>query len=190
MEYSIPELSSGLLNPEEYMKTKDYLLFSPTNIIKRTDVVIFNLIDSLKSIKNLPEEILLVLRLHPKQDIADIAQSQEFQFISKDEDVTEVCLATDIMVGMSSMIMVEAYELGTNTISLMPRKSEFSWMHQSHSKSIPTFFCKEDFINNIESTISNFDKINQYKHSKKRNSVANDVASYIVENTMLHNINS
>lgn len=137
------ELSEGL-QQIALAKTNEYSLAAPNNISKRTDVVIFNFLSVVQRLKEQGFLLKSVIRLHPKQNKRDILEIYDFDYISTGGESIEVCLASDIVVGMSSMILAEAYQLGKPVISVLPRLTEIEWMPVGIRKKIKICFSQEE----------------------------------------------
>lgn len=142
------ELSSGL-DIGGYEKNSDYSLEAPTNHVKRTDVVVYNFLEAVDKLRGMGASLKTVLRLHPKQTLEDIKLSERFDLISKGGDAVQVCISSDIVVGMTSMILVEAVELGTVVISLLPRSKEVDWIHTSIRHKIPICTDYTEFLSQL-----------------------------------------
>lgn len=142
------ELSEGL---QEVTKTSEYSLKSPTKIVKRTDVVVYNFLSVLDELRDSGFSFKTVLRLHPKQTVENIFLSEHFDYVSTGGDSLKVCMASDIVVGMTSMILAEAFELGTSVISLLPRSREIDWMHVDIREKIAICVTRDDLLTKIHS---------------------------------------
>lgn len=119
------EISSGL-NQEQFLLSKEYTLFGRGGSKKRTDIILEELIDA---IAFLPERPYLVLRLHPKNELSEFAEyMQNFDQISRDQPLLDMLFASDCVIGMTSMLLLEAALLGKPTFSIVPRKEERVWL--------------------------------------------------------------
>jgi hypothetical protein len=88
------------------------------------------LIDSLK---RSDIEAQTVLRLHPNSSIDDFNPiSSEFDEISSNSDPYDDCLKCDLIVGISSMLLLEASLIGKPTLSIMPDLNELYWMPNNY----------------------------------------------------------
>ena len=139
------ELSSGL-QQDGMERNRGYSLKAPDNILKRTDVVVFNFLAAVEQLKTLGLSFKTVIRLHPKQSENDKLQINDFDYVSKGSESVEVCLASDIVVGMGSMVLAEAHQMGKPVVSLLPRLKEVDWMPVAIRDKIRICYSKEDLI--------------------------------------------
>ena len=117
---------SGGLNPEQFLLSGEYTLFGRGGSKKRTDIVLEEL---LGAIAFLPERPYLVLRLHPKNELSEFAEYVEnFDQISRNQPVLDMIFASDCVIGMTSMLLLEAALLGKPTFSIVPKKEEGDWL--------------------------------------------------------------
>lgn len=117
---------SGGLNPDQFLLSKEYTLIGRGGSKKRTDIVVEEL---LEAVALLPERPYLVLRLHPKNDPAEFdGYMDEFDQISREQPVLEMIFASDCVIGMTSMLLLEAAILGRPTFSIVPKKEERDWL--------------------------------------------------------------
>jgi hypothetical protein len=119
------EISDGL-NPDQFLLSKEYTLFGRGGSKKRTDIVVEELLEFMSG---LPERPYLVLRLHPKNEPGDFAgYMEEFDLISQEQPVLDMIYASDCVIGMTSMLLLEAAILGKPTFSIVPKKEEKDWL--------------------------------------------------------------
>lgn len=119
------EISAGL-NPDQFLLSKEYTLFGRGGSEKRTDIV---LEEFLEAMTLLPERPYLVLRLHPKNEPGEFAgYMEEFDQISREQPVLDMIFASDCVIGMTSMLLLEAAILGRPTFSIVPKKEERDWL--------------------------------------------------------------
>jgi hypothetical protein len=117
----ISEISDGL-NPELYKRLDSYTLHGDQNNSGRTEIV---LDEFLLAFKELDTKPYLILRLHPKQSSADLQSYLEhFDLVSKEENALEIVNASDLVIGMSSSLLSEAYYLGKSVLSIVPDPAE------------------------------------------------------------------
>lgn len=93
----------------------------------RTEIIIEELLIALKSI---PQKPYLLLRLHPKDDPNDfVAYLEDFDQIDWKAPAHELVFCADLVVGMTSMLIMEAALLDRPTLSILPRDIEKDWLH-------------------------------------------------------------
>jgi hypothetical protein len=117
---------SGGLNPDQFVLSKEYTLFGRGVSQKRTDIVVEEL---LEAIALLPKRPYLVLRLHPKNELSEFAgYMDEFDQISREQPMLDMIFASDCVIGMTSMLLLEAALLGRPTFSIVPKEEERDWL--------------------------------------------------------------
>lgn len=123
------ELSTGL-NAEQYQSSSDYTLAGRGSAVGRTEIVVEELLDSInRLIDHGFKKPYIVLRRHPKETLSDLSDyTHEFNLVSQGGNPLELIYAADIVVGMSSMLLAEAYVLGVPVLSILPREIEQEWL--------------------------------------------------------------
>lgn len=112
----------------QFRRSDDYTLHGRGSSETRTEIVTEEVLDAVKA---LPEDQrpLLVLRHHPKNVDADFGSlGAEFDAVSIGGPTLDVLAACDLVVGMSSMVLVEASLLGRPTLSVVARPAERGWL--------------------------------------------------------------
>jgi hypothetical protein len=109
-------------------KSEDYLFSGNQNAKNRNEIILSELLLALRSCK-IPQNI--IVRLHPKSNESgyNIFKNQ-IQSFSSENDPLKVLYCADIVVGMTSMLLVEALLLGKDVISIIPREVELAWAPQ------------------------------------------------------------
>jgi hypothetical protein len=121
----IAEISDGL-NPAQFLRDADYTLEGRGKSPQRTNIALEEVLDALALVSPHP---YVVLRLHPKNGSADFEDYQgEIDFVSQTENAHEIVYASDLVVGMTSHLMVEAAILGCKTLAVLPRPQEKEWL--------------------------------------------------------------
>jgi hypothetical protein len=119
------EVSTGL-NAEQYRRSREYTLHGSAASDDRTSIV---LDEFLMAVDSLSERPYLVLRLHPKNDMVEFARYLgAFDHISAHGSPLEAAFAADVVVGMTSMLIMEAALMGVATLSIVPRLAEADWL--------------------------------------------------------------
>lgn len=120
------EISGGL--GHNFHRSPDYTLEGRGGRDGRTDIVLEEFLDAVDLLKIKP---YLVLRLHPKNTLEELAPYLPgFQKISRSEPPLELVYSSDLVVGMNSMLLMEAAIMGRPTLSIVPREAE--------TKTLPT----------------------------------------------------
>lgn len=119
------EISDGM-TPGQFHLSDEYTLKGTGKSRGRTEIVIE---EFMLAVAPWRHELHLVLRLHPKQRPQDLsAHAGAFDSVSQGEPPLEVLYAADAVVGMTSMIMVEAALMGRPTLAILPRAREAQWL--------------------------------------------------------------
>lgn len=117
----ISEISTGL-EPDAYKRSENYTLQGTSGHDGRTEIVLEEL---LLSVANLAPRPYMILRLHPKQTPDDLKDYLEyFDFVSRKDPALEIVNAADIIVGMTSSLLVEAFYLNKPVLAIIPDPSE------------------------------------------------------------------
>ena len=119
------ELSSGI-DASQFHETAGYTLTGSSGTRGRTEIVIEEFLAALAPRR---AELHLVLRLHPKQAGGELSDYRDhFDTVSRAEPSLEVVHAADAVVGMTSMLMVEATLMQRPTLAILPRVQEAAWL--------------------------------------------------------------
>ncbi|MBT8003942.1 MAG: hypothetical protein HN578_13605 [Rhodospirillales bacterium] len=119
------EISDGL-DPTQFQRSADYTLRGRGQSDLRTNIVLEELLDSLNTLGPKP---YMVLRLHPKNTRQEYSvYASEIDHISDSGSPLDVCFAADLVVGMTSILLIEAAILGRPTLSIIPRDVEKNWL--------------------------------------------------------------
>jgi len=104
----------------------DYTLVGRKTGRGRTEVVLEEFLDAVQLVRPRP---YLVLRLHPK-DISEDYMSylEEFDLVSSGDSPFELIYAADLIVGLTTMLILESALLGKLTLSVVPRAVEMDWL--------------------------------------------------------------
>ncbi len=126
---------SGGLDGGQFSRSPAYTLAGRGQRTGRTEVVIEELVDALRT---LAPDVYLVLRLHPKHAAGDLGDLlAEADQVSSAGSPLPLLFAADLIVGMSSTILVEASLLGRPTLSILPRQEEREWLPTIASGTTP-----------------------------------------------------
>ena len=121
----VAEVSTGL-EPMQFQRSSKYSLHGTGQSNARTDVVLEEFLLAAAQISPAP---YLVLRLHPKNTHEEFAAYEaDFDLVSSGGVPLELIYAADLVVGMSSMLLLEAALLHRPTLSILPRVLEKDWL--------------------------------------------------------------
>lgn len=128
----VSEISTGL-NADQYRKNKEYELHGRGKSNLRTEIVVEEFLDAIqKACEKQLYRPFLVLRRHPKETSGELKELvKEFDAVSTKEDPIEVVKQADLVVGMSSILLEEAYFLGIRVLVVVPRSQEKDWLEIS-----------------------------------------------------------
>tara|TARA_B100000579_G_C22843492_1_gene862979 strand:- start:2342 stop:3508 length:1167 start_codon:yes stop_codon:yes gene_type:complete len=163
----LSEISDGL-NSHQYKWSDEYTLHGRGQRLGRTETVIEEFLDAIANEKkNLEKEPYLVLRLHPKESKSSLdIYEGEFDMVSQYNDPLDLIYAADYVVGMTSMLLNEAYLLGANVLSILPKESEKHWLSIIKDQKIDCVIDRQALRENIKSFFS----CESFKNIKRVNS--------------------
>ena len=137
----LSEISGGL-TPDQYLKSAAYTLAGRGLSVGRTEVVVEEFLDAAGE---LPQRPYLVLRLHPKNDEQGLrSYYPEFDEVNRGGQPLDVACVADLVVGMSTSLLVEAAIIGCQTLSILPRLIEREWLPTTAAGTTPTVFHRKD----------------------------------------------
>ena len=157
----LSELSDGFLS-YDFKKSKDYTLSGTSKTIKRTNIVLENILKNLNETK---QKYIFILKLHPKDLKSKYKKYfSKIDLILKNENALEVVYLSDFIIGMTTNLLIEAAIMKKEVISIIPRMKEINWLADAVNPSIP-FFYKDDQI--LPALISMFSGDFKYKYKRK-----------------------
>jgi hypothetical protein len=102
---------------------------------QRTNIIIEEILDYCKALEHKP---YLILRLHPKDDIKNYMQYfNEIDRISANESPLKTILASDVIIGLTTSLLVEATILGKRTLSVLTNPEEANLLYGIQSGIVP-----------------------------------------------------
>lgn len=106
-------------------RSADYTLHGRGGSDERVGIVLEEILDARSSMTPRP---FLALRLHPKNTLEEFAHYvPEVDIVSQGGDPLELIWASDLVLGMSSILLMEAALAGRPTLSVVPRECERAW---------------------------------------------------------------
>ncbi len=141
----VSEISDGL-NPSQYIQSAAYTLAGRGTSRARTMIVVEEFLDGCARLQQqLGQRATLVLRLHPKQQRDDLGLLvEEFDEISTGGDPLEMVATADVVVGMSSMLLLQAYDIGVPCLAILPRGEELSWLPEVAAGRLPAATTRQE----------------------------------------------
>jgi len=104
----------------------EYKLTGSGDAAGRTEIVLEEFLGAIRFLTPRP---YLVLRLHPKDKLEYFEKYREsFDFVSHGGLPLELIYISDLVVGLTSMLLMEAALLGKTTLSIIPRPKEKDWV--------------------------------------------------------------
>lgn len=132
----------NLLSPLPPMK--EYALHGWGRSKGRTEIIIEEL---LTAVKALPQPPYMVLRIHPKDQIEDFQDyTGYFDRIDHTSPPLELVFCADLVVGMTSMLLLEATLLGRKTLSIVPRAAEKKWLSTTREGITPCVMSRDELV--------------------------------------------
>lgn len=121
----LAEVSTGL-TPRAYERSPAYTLHGRGGSDRRTDIVLEELLEAVGGLRPRP---WLAVRMHPKNTPADFRayRAEVDQMLAGGPGLGSVH-AADAVVGMTSMLLLEAALLGRPTLAVVPREEERGWL--------------------------------------------------------------
>lgn len=116
----------GGLNPGQFMRSHDYTLLGRGRAMDRSEIVLEETLDALKPYR---DQVHFKVRRHPQSAPTELANySSEVDEFSKEPRSLDDIMKADLVVGMTSMALVEACLSGRATLSIVPRFAERDWL--------------------------------------------------------------
>jgi hypothetical protein len=121
-------------------RSPSYTLHGRGGSDERTAIVLEEILDALGQHNPKP---YLVVRLHPKNREDEFAEYlKEIDLLSAGGDPLELIWVADLVIGMTSMLMMEAVLLGKPTLAVLPREVEKSWSPNTSSELTPYVYTR------------------------------------------------
>ena len=112
-----------LANPASSFRTESYRIKGSGKTNFRTAIVLEELL------RNRSSDWFIVTRMHPKMVGDELsALSKEVDYFSYSENPLELMIVSDLVIGMTSMLLQEASILERPVCSILPRLEERDWL--------------------------------------------------------------
>ncbi|MFU8788429.1 MAG: hypothetical protein ACNA7G_05325 [Methylobacter sp.] len=122
-------LAEGIdqLDPAVSFRSPDYTLHGRGGHDFRSVIVLEEVLDAAAELDPRP---WVVLRLHPKNRIEEFAfLAPELGMISQAGDPLPLVWSADLVLGMTTMLLLETYLLGRPHFAILPRAAERAWLY-------------------------------------------------------------
>lgn len=151
------EMSDGL-NSSDFLRSSEYTLKGTrSGSVKRTHIV---LEEYLAAMDTYHPSAYKILRLHPKEDISEYQDyMSEFEQYSQGGSPYELIFISDMVCGLTSMLLYEAYLMGKKSLAILPREKEKDWLM---SGDIPFVFKRDNLCEVIQNHKPQNNKVNEY----------------------------
>jgi hypothetical protein len=114
------------LEPELYRRSPAYTLHGRGGSDDRAEIVLEEVLDALAELDERP---YVVLRPHPRTARAAVGRFRdEVDEISTGGSPFELAAAADLVVGLTTTLLLESAVLGVPTLSVLPREEEREWL--------------------------------------------------------------
>jgi hypothetical protein len=149
----LSEGSEGLSRLSSPPSPSEYTMQGRGNRRGRTEIIIE---EFLEAVQTLPQRPYLVLRLHPKDRTDDFrAYTADFNHIDHASSPLELVFCADLVVGMTSMLLLEAALLGRRTLSVVPRAVERDWLPTVRQGVTPCVMHRADLVKALADLLRN-----------------------------------
>ena len=122
---------SSTLNPQITTRNKHYTLEGTSDSQHRCHIVMEEFLRALEISSTFSDsKPYLVLRLHPRNKIEEFPSEliEKFDTVSQHQVPIKLLCAADLVVGLTSMMLLEAAICDTPTLSIVPIRQEGDWL--------------------------------------------------------------
>jgi hypothetical protein len=147
--------SKDELNPAASNYNNNYIFRGRGKSKFRTHIILEEILDAIKQISPKP---YLIVRLHPKNIIKEFSNYfTEVDMFHENSNPLSLLMKSDLVIGMSSMLLMEAALIGKPTLSLLPIESEANWLPNTKNGHTEVITDKSLIKNRIEYFLHNQD---------------------------------
>ena len=118
------------------------------------------------------KNIKIIVKLHPKEAFSKYAEFKNSPNIILDKNTSpiELIMASDLVVSMTSMFLIEAMILGKNILSYQPNETDSNRFILTKNKILPFVNNKKDFGQELDKIINDKQHLS-YNHNIQFNSI-------------------
>lgn len=137
---------------QRLFRDSKYTIIGRNKSHKRINIILEEILEIKKTRLVKP---FLILRLHPKNQLEDYKEYlDEIDLIDNSPDPLELILCSDIVIGSTTIFLLEAAYLGKPTLSIIPKKGEEEWCPGIVNKITPFAYTTEQ----IKSELNRYKK--------------------------------
>ncbi len=164
-------------------KSSDYTFRGRGGAKNRNEIIAGQVIDTLIDLKIKP---FFVVRLHPKSNGDDYENIKgEVQKFSHDCDPYELIFCGDLIIGMTSILLMESLLLGKEVISIIPREIEKEWAPPGLLDNIDCITTSDNLRKKLNSIFVCEHKSSIQKKSTENRSIKN-IQNFLLERLKVH----
>jgi hypothetical protein len=136
---------------QRLFKSKDYNFRGREGLLNRNEIIAGEVLDILYKLKI---DSHFVVRLHPKSDKSDyLSLSSEIDEFNSSNNAHELIFCADLIIGMTSILLMEAFLLGKKVISVIPKNSEIDWAPPKLIDNVTCVYNLKDLENSIDKVL-------------------------------------
>lgn len=137
------------INPAMSYRSPDYTLSGRGSSDFRTAIVLEEVLDAAAVVYPKP---YVVLRLHPKNHPEDFtAYAPDLGETSQSGDPLPLVWAADLVIGMTSMLLLETYLLRRPHVAVLPRAAECNWLVTTATGLTPVASTRDELRHLVQS---------------------------------------
>ena len=133
--------------------SEEYNFNGRKGMTNRNEIIASEVLDVMSglNIKN-----YFIVRLHPKSDQNDyLSLGSEIDEFNSSSNYYELIYGADLIVGMTSALLMESFLLGKEVISIIPRDSEIEWLPPGLKENVKCVYSAEDLTLSIKEALNN-----------------------------------
>lgn len=162
---------------QRLFKSEDYNFRGREGLSNRNEIITGEVLDILSKLNI---ENYFIVRLHPKSDKSDyLSLSSEIDEFNSSSNSHELVFSADLIIGMTSILLMESFLLGKEVISVIPKNSEIDWAPPGLLDSIDCVTNSKDLINSIK-RVFRTEKTYQKQAIYEENSPREEVKNFII----------
>jgi hypothetical protein len=141
-----------LFDEKQSYRSKDYTLEGRGGDNWRTAIVLEELLDALDSLPEINAEV--VVRPHPKMTASDFDRFEGEITVEAGGDPLEAASKADAVIGMTSMLLIEAAIVGRPVLSILPQPIERDWLGPIQDGDILSVTNRSDLVKALPSLMA------------------------------------